>query len=439
MAGFSVIPLNTSWPPDKCYSIIQATKPSLVIVDHELLSSIAGVTFITLLSLLDQGATCANNKSILPGLKATDICYTIFTSGSTGAPKGVIISTRSYESYVNWTSRYFAPYSHLKNLVMTSEFTFDITMGDIAFALSFGTNIVTLNNVRNIPLLLSLIQRFNIDVLYSVPTTHLALIAFAKSKKNVTLESIQLALSGGDKFPLRLVKDYMALAPYSSFFNVYGPTECTINCFAIRLDKILDKLDPNESPPIGFCFDSLDYLLLDESNDLPMRDRGELCISGDQLMIGYHSDELKTSSAFVPDPRTPYCRRLYYKTGDIAYVKDDIVYLRGRKDNLIKIKGYRISPDEVSQVLDQLDFVDASACVPVEESGEYKLHAFIKTVSDQNEHQDIISKAMQYLRQKLPTHLVPSTLRILPSFPLNQSGKIDKTQLILEVSHGIRP
>jgi D-alanine--poly(phosphoribitol) ligase subunit 1 len=435
MAGFSVIPLNTSWNPEKCYSIIKSTKPSLTIVDHDLLENMLEYPRKRLIDLLSEISALGNQYSSLPGLKKTDICYTIFTSGSTGAPKGVIISTDSYSSYVHWTSRYFASYSHLKTLVMTSEFTFDIAMGDLAFALSFGTDIVTLNNVQNIPLLMSLIHKFHIDVLYSVPTTHLALVSFAKLKKNASLQSIKLILSGGDKFPLRLVKDYIILAPSSSFFNVYGPTECTINCFAIRLDNILNDLDINDSPPIGFCFDSLDFFLLDGSGSFLNSEQGELCISGDQLMVGYHSDEAKTSAAFIPDPRTPFCRRLYYKTGDIAFIKDGLLYLRGRKDNLVKIKGYRIHPDEVSQMLDQLDFIDVSVCVAVENLGEYKLHAFITTASKKSDHQDIVLSAMQYLRDKLPPHLVPSSLRILSTFPLNQSGKIDKNQLINELSN----
>jgi acyl-coenzyme A synthetase/AMP-(fatty) acid ligase len=297
-------------------------------------------------------------------------------------------------------------------------------MGDIAFALAFGTDIGVAIQNRNIPSILALIMRFEIDILYSVPTTHLTLASFSQQKRGADLSSLRLILSGGDRFPWQLVRDYKKLAPKAAFYNVYGPTEVTINCFSVRLDNRLELSVERASVPIGYCFDSLDHVLLDE-NSQPAT-KGELCVTGPQMMLGYHGDAELSESVFVTDTRIECITRKLYRTGDIGYYDNGLVYLEGRVDGLIKIRGYRIHPDEVSKTLDSIEEVDVSAVVNFGKQSDAALKAFIKLKHGSGLTVEDIEK---FLREKLPDYMIPVQYELVKDFPLSQSGKIDKNSL----------
>lgn len=357
-------------------------------------------------------------------LLPSDIAYVIFTSGSTGEPKGVVIPALAFHYYIQWTRRYFSKYKKTNKLLITSELTFDITMGDIAFALAFGTDIGVITQNFNIPSILGMVMRHKIDVLYSVPTTHLALVNFAQQKKDADLSSLKLILSGGDRFPWKLVSDYVSLTNGAHFYNVYGPTEVTINCFAIRLDDKLYLANEKKAVPIGECFDTLDHVLLDD-NGQPSKE-GELCVTGPQLMLGYYEDPLRTKKAFVPDPRIDYIQRLLYRTGDLGYYENNLMFLKGRVDGLIKIRGYRIHPDEISKALDTIEGVDVSAVVSFGDQRNSALAAFIKLKTNSSLSPELINIL---LKELIPHYMIPKRYEFVKSFPLNQSGKIDKNAL----------
>ena len=263
--GFYVVPLNTAWPAQKNLDIIARIQPAAILVDDGA-SLDTDFPVLTTSALFAASAAAGNldPRHSASRLLASDIAYVIFTSGSTGEPKGVVISAGSFRSYVDWTRRFFGDYAHAQRLLLTSELTFDITMGDIAFALAFGTAIGVARHNTNIPSVLAMIMRHKIDVLYSVPTTHLALVAFAKQKKGADLSTLHLILSGGDRFPWQLVRDYVALTGGAHFYNVYGPTEVTINCFATRLDDKFDLAEQGKPVPNDAYFDTLEYLLEEE-------------------------------------------------------------------------------------------------------------------------------------------------------------------------------
>ena len=260
-AGFYVVPLNTAWPLQKNPDIIQRIQPAVGLVDDGWVLDDLSFPTLRTSDLFSNGndATVGvpidSERRFLP----SDVAYVIFTSGSTGEPKGVVISAGAFRSYVDWTRRFFADYAQSQRLLLTSELTFDITMGDIAFALAFGTDIGVARHNTNIPSVLAMIMRHQIDVLYSVPTTHLALVAFARQKKGADLGTLRLILSGGDRFPWQLVRDYRELTGGAHFYNVYGPTEVTINCFATGLDDQLALAEQGKPVPIGFCFHSMDH------------------------------------------------------------------------------------------------------------------------------------------------------------------------------------
>lgn len=420
--GGYFIPLNTDWPSARINEIIGKCKPDLVIC-HK--AGVYHAKNALYMEDIDLNAVVRHpgEKRKLP----SDIAYVMFTSGSTGEPKGVMITNESYLTYIEWTKRYFKNYSSNKRLLITAELTFDITCGDMAFAFAFGTAIFVAPNSKNIASLVRIVNEHNIDTFYSVPSTHNNFFSFVMMKRDIDVASLKLIISGGDAFSIDLIKTIKKIVPNAHFYNVYGPTEVTINCFAIRVDSLIKELEKDGTIPIGLPFDVIDAVIIDENGrDVTEEGRsGILCVTGPQIMLGYFNDEDATSEAFVYDPRQPYVNKKLYNTGDLAVKKDNgWFYLLGRVDDLVKIKGYRIHPNEVTVFLRRIAGIHEAATLALEGKRGKRLASFVTTTVT-IEKEDLFKK----LEEALPKYMVPEDVIILDKMPLNNSGKIDKLEL----------
>lgn len=421
--GGYFIPLNTDWPSERINEIIGKCKPDLVICHKAGVYQANNALYIEEIDL--NAAAChVDKKRGLP----SDIAYVMFTSGSTGEPKGVMITNESYLTYIEWTKRYFKNYSSNKRLLITAELTFDITCGDIAFAFAFGTAIFVAPNSKNIASLVRIVNEHSIDTFYSVPSTHNNFFNFVMMKRDIDVASLRLIISGGDAFSVELIKTIKKTVPEAHFYNVYGPTEVTINCFAIRVDNIIDLLETDGLVPIGLPFDIIDAVIIDEEGkDVTEQGHtGVLCVTGPQVMLGYFNDEETTSKAFVLDPRQPYINRKLYNTGDLAVKKSNgWTYLMGRVDDLVKIKGYRIHPNEVTVFLRKIEGIQEAATVVINGKRGKKLVSFV-TSSVCVDKEELSIK----LEKVLPKYMLPEDLVILDKMPLNRSDKVDKLGLV---------
>lgn len=334
--GGYFIPLNTRWPEVKTQEVIEHCQADIVICHKEGVYHGKNALY---LEDIDFESKLEFDAQTVRAIYPTDLAYVIYTSGSTGTPKGVMITHLSYATYIDWTQRYFASYQNNQRLLISAELTFDITMGDIAFALAFGTAIYVAPNPANIMSLYKILNKFEIDTFYSVPTTHAALFEFASKKRKADLSKLKLVISGGDTFSVDLIKKIKAVANNAHFYNVYGPTEVTINCFATRVDNIVSHIEAKGSIPIGKAFDVIDHVILDDEGQeiTDFHQPGRLCVTGPQTMLGYFNASQTSANAFVIDSRYPTFNRKLYNTGDLAiYDEDGMVYLVGRSDDLVK-------------------------------------------------------------------------------------------------------
>ncbi|OCL85619.1 AMP-binding protein [Arcobacter porcinus] len=413
------VPLNTKWPKERIKTIITHCDADIVVCSKS-------GDYHEENSLYIEDIDFSNTKPYIKTTisKPSDLAYIIYTSGSTGIPKGVMITNESYLSYVKWTKRFFTDYKENKALLLTAELTFDITMGDIAFALAFETSIVISPDPKNIVSHIKLINKYSIDTLYSVPTTHSAIFSFVKRKKNINIDTLKLIMSGGDSFSLELIKQIKDVIPNSEFYNVYGPTEVTINCFATRVDDLIENIEKNKLVPIGKPFDTIDAVLIDENgNDVTDKKKvGRLFVNGTQVMLGYLDDEDKTVNSFILDPRYPKFKRKLYNTGDLAIKKEDgLFYLLGRSDDIVKIKGYRVNPTEINNVISKFQSIKETVVFPTKNNDTYKLINCVVVEKD-----FYIDSLKLHILKFLPEYMLPSEFIIIDSMPLNNSGKIDK-------------
>jgi acyl-coenzyme A synthetase/AMP-(fatty) acid ligase len=394
--GNTVIPANKNWPKRYINEIYKNCNADLLINEK----------FYNKLKVSKNKQDIFAFKKelkLLTKIKIkNNIPYIIFTSGTTSKQKGVVISEKSYLAYISWTSKEFSAYKNLKSLILTSELNFDITFGDIAFALFSNCKIVVAKNNSNIFEIIQLIDRFKIEVMYTVP--NLFKLFFLVLKKYKITKSIKLFISGGEALNKQICVDAKALFPKSNFYNVYGPTECTINITSYKVN--LKKLKNKKVVPIGKVFSHLYWKLLPTEKDKTI---GELLVGGSQLMIGYINKKfnfLKIKG------------KSYYNTGDLVKIDKGQIYWLSRNDDMIKKKGLRIFTTEIDEIVENKNKNIISKTILVNENLLlfYKGSAIKKNIS-------------KSIRENLPPYMHPLKIIKIRDFPLGSTGKIDVNKI----------
>jgi acyl-coenzyme A synthetase/AMP-(fatty) acid ligase len=427
--GDSFVPLNPRWPRAHLQRVLEIAQPDVIVTDggdpgegkHRL------VTLPAIDEVLALPPPTSAQAARWRGHRAVaQRSYAIFTSGSTGGQKGVLISAGAYESYLDWAGRYWRDSAKYKSLLITAELTFDITLGDLAFALAHDVEIHVSPDPSNVFAHAKLIRDRHVNVFYSVPSTISRLFPLAQSRDDVRLDGLDLVIAGGDAFAPRLIDLVQCASPHAQFHNVYGPTEVTINCVAARVDDQRERISAAGLVPIGLPFEHLPTTLDEEEPwERAGWTQGELLVGGPQCMEGYLSDAGATARAFVERGG-----QRYYRTGDVvARDPDGYLYVIGRRDALVKVKGYRVNPVAVDNVLAKNAAVKESRTVFLPAgNGEGELVSFVVAAPGAD-----VRSLMGECRTELPGYAVPARIVIVDAMPVGASGKYDNRELLAKI------
>ena len=218
--------------------------------------------------------------------------------------------------------------------------------------------------------------------------------------------------------PMKQLHVWQSVLPQAMYVNLYGPTEITCNCTY----HIVNEQDKEKAVlPIGKPFKNERILLLDDQNHLisnPM-EKGEICVSGTAVALGYYKNPEQTGKAFVQNPLNENWQEIIYRTGDIGYIGEDgLLYFSGRRDFQIKHMGHRIELSDIECALTAIDGVERCCCLYEEE----KILAFYEGTMEQK-------LLVKELKKKLPAFMVPNHFISLEQFPLTKNGKIDRSAL----------
>jgi D-alanine--poly(phosphoribitol) ligase subunit 1 len=273
-------------------------------------------------------------------------------------------------------------------------------------------------------LLVEEIDRIGCTAWFSVPSLLMFLLS-NKALSKVNFSSMRRFVFGGEGFPkARLQKLYEMYSDRATFFNVYGPTECTCICSSYVISN--DDFDELQGfPPLGAMVENFDYQIVDEDCQPVTRgEPGELCLLGPNVGKGYFNDPERTANHFVQNPQSQYFPHVMYKTGDLVRFcpNDGKIYILGRVDNQVKHMGYRIELEEIENGLCCLDYVEQAAVVHGERRGLSQLLAVVQV----NQHIEV-SQLRGDLKNILPTYMIPTDFQItLEEILKNQNGKIDR-------------
>ena len=438
-SGAAYLPVDPTYPTERIALMISDSGASLLITDakvvdacggfavadaaEENLASILGGVRVVLVDnaltsciSLDAAALRAERRSRCVEAYEDDLAYIIYTSGSTGTPKGSRITLKGVANLRDAMATCIG-FDPSWTAVSVTTMSFDIFVADALLPLTYGCRTVLADDdeLRQPRLLADLIQREGIDYLQTTPSRMQIMIrdtAFKEAAKR--LGTVVLA---GEKPPLPLVRACKRLMPNARIKNGYGPTEVTVY-------TSFQDMSSSEHVSIGYPIANTRVYLLDEGlMPVPLGTFAEAYISGVGVSPGYIGRDELTRTRFLPDPFRP--GSMMYRSGDICcFDEKGEIFIAGRVDHQVKIRGLRIEPGEIESQLCRVEGVEEAIVVVIGEGERKQLIAYI-TGKDVPE----TAQLRKALAAHLPSYMVPVYFIYLDALPMTANGKVDRTLL----------
>jgi acyl-coenzyme A synthetase/AMP-(fatty) acid ligase len=269
--------------------------------------------------------------------------------------------------------------------------------------------------------LAALISRARLSIWYSAPSILSLLVQYGDLAKH-DFSALRMIFFAGEVFPVRYLRDFKRLIPRPRYFNLYGPTETNV-CTYFEIPETVPD-DRTEPYPIGKVCSHLEGLVVDEHGQaVQAGQEGELCIDGPAVTRGYWNLPEQTARAFLA---TDDGRR-WYRTGDIV-VQDayrDYMF-RGRRDRMVKKRGYRVELGEIEACLYQHPAVQQVAVIALPGEESVRIKAFLST----HEGQRLSLIALKtFCAEQLPTYMVPDLFSFHERLPTTSTDKVDYQRL----------
>ncbi|MEU1456313.1 amino acid adenylation domain-containing protein [Streptomyces avermitilis] len=385
-AGGAYVPIDPDYPEQRIRALLDASGVRIVLGRSRLPDALFGQ--VTDVIHLDTGERAADRAQVLAhlpehnpsgaerGLTPDHLAYAIFTSGSTGRPKGVLVEQRGVVRLVR-NPDYFAADEDTV-VLHHSSIAFDAGTQEVLTPLLRGGLLVLHDGDSKDPgQLLDCVERTGVDTML---LSAAFLPAFVESAAGRELPLRTLAVVG-DTFSARDVRRLYAAHPGLSVVNGYGPTE---NSIASTYHVIPRDIAEDARVPIGRPVPHTTAHVTDDRLRLvPDGVIGELCLGGAGVARGYLDDPEQTGRRFVPDPFGDDPDGRLYRTGDLVRrLPDGTLEFRGRVDDQVKVRGFRVEPGEIETVLQAHPSVHSAVVVPQTSGGTPTLNAYVRPAEE---------------------------------------------------------
>jgi L-proline---[L-prolyl-carrier protein] ligase len=359
-----------------------------------------------------------------------DLAYILFTSGSTGSPKGVMLSHLNALTFVNWACDTFA-ICDADRLSSHAPFNFDLSVFDIFAAIKAGAAISLVpEGLSAFPVQLSsFIQDQGITVWYSVPMVLTMLGTHGKLHER-DFSRLRLILFAGEVFPIKHLRNLRRMLLQPRMANLYGPTETNV-CTWYEVGQIPEN--QTTPVPIGKACANMAVVAIDEAGRpvLAPGQEGLLYARGSNVMQGYYGRPSESAACFISNPLAPGRDEKMYCTGDWVTIdeKGDFLLI-GRKDHMIKTRGYRVELGEIEAVMVAHPAVNEAVALAIpDEAIGNAIHAVV-TISDSNSLTS--TELKRHCAKKLPSYMVPEEIEFCETLPRTGTGKVDRQRLLSE-------
>lgn len=441
--GAAYVPIDSDYPSERIGYMISVAAPAVVVSVASLLPA-DGVGGVAVIDLDDPRTTSAVDaespgpvraEDLLRRVRLDNLAYTIFTSGSTGRPKGVAVGYRGLTNmYFNHVAKIFDRVvahqgGRRMRIAHTTSFSFDASWEQLFWMLDGHEVHVIDEEMRKDPRALldyydaRSIDGFDVTPSYGQILVESGLLERPRSRgvsRDADAAGVVFVSLGGEAVPQALW-EALRDAPGVEGYNLYGPTEYTINALGA------DVAD-SDSPMVGEPIDNTRAYVLDSGlNPVPPGTPGELYLAGDGLARGYLDQHALTADRFLACPWGVGERM--YRTGDVAVWRDGghLDYL-GRSDSQVKIRGFRIEPEEVADAIARHPGVSRAAVIV--DSGTSGVPSLLGYAIPAESSSAVTPDALrEFVRSILPDYMVPSGIALIDAMPLTVNGKLDTRAL----------
>ena len=420
-AGGAYLPLDPAYPRERL-AFMLADAGARVLVTHGALLDRLPADGAEIVRLDADAVAIAKQPTSAPAvaLDPHNAAYVIYTSGSTGVPKGVLVTHHNVVRLVKGTNYIELTLDDV--FLHLSPLSFDASTFEIWGALVNGARLVIYpDGPVDIPRLKEIVAAAGISVLWLTA----ALFHQVVDEDLLTITCVRKLLAGGDVLSVSHVRQVIEASRSCQLINGYGPTEGTTfsACFSAT-----GAANFEHSVPIGRPISNTRAYVLDGGLEpVPAGVTGELYIAGAGLARGYLQRAGLTAERFVADPFGPAGSRMY-RTGDLArWRAEGVLEFRGRADDQVKLRGFRIEPGEIEAALLRHPCVTQVAVIAREDApGNKRLVAYLVGASDQAVDADALRA---HVATSLPNYMVPSAFVVLEHLPLMPNGKLDRKAL----------
>jgi len=416
-AGGAYVPLDPTHPKERLSLVIEDSGMAVLLTTAETRERLPlDLSRLTVLDADDSGLSAHSPDAVVSNAESHNLAYVIYTSGSTGKPKGVMIENRNVVNFFTGMDRAIGCEPGVW-LAVTSV-SFDISVLELLWNLTRGFKVIV-HGDEGASTIADEIARHGVTHLQMTPS--LARMLTLDARAFAALGSLKQMLLGGEAVPASLIH-HLRQVFKGAIYNMYGPTETTIWSTTYRVGE------PEKTVSIGRPIANTQIYLLDtELQPVPVGEIGELFIGGDGVARGYWNRSDLTAERFLMIPSLSAQR--IYRTGDLArFLADGNIEFLGRADYQIKLRGHRIEPGEIEDLLEHCTGVRQAVVVAREDrEGDKRLIAYLVAEAAEAEAAGALRNALE---SKLPDYMVPSAFVFLPALPLTENGKIDRKALL---------
>lgn len=417
LEGLAYVPLHHHQPRERSLEVISQAEVDVV------LNSVHPADYFHQRTVFTAELTPVELSLAPVPVPETDLAYILFTSGSTGKPKGVPLMRKNLSAFMDSFMQAGFTVSGTDRCLQCFDLTFDVSVQSFMVPLVYGACAYTIPH-----------DQIKYSYVYGLMEDHqLTFAVMAPSMirylrpyfDEIDVPSMRYCILTAEASPLDLVNEWAACIPNAELFDFYGPTEATIYCTYYKYKRGGPNKELNGMLSIGKPMKGVEAVILDESRKiLGLNEKGELCISGDQLTPGYWNNPEKNAESFFELEYKGELHR-FYKTGDLCYMDNelDIMY-SGRLDFQVKIQGYRIELGEIEHHARECNQKRNAIALPFQNAmGNTEIILFLEGKESDP------AQVTEYLRSRLPAYMIPSKFVVEEQFPLNTNGKIDRIAL----------